>query len=452
MDNGVIIQWLKGNGDEVKEGDLLLEVESDKSVVEVEAVRQGFLHIVHGPQDGSIPVGEVIAYLLAQGEEPPVESLSGKDTTHTAAVTADTIQPTVEKTHPDVHHQRRLRVNRPPSTPAARRRARELGIDWRLATPTGPRAEVKVRDVERLAENLVAESQTEASADVQISPVARRLAESVGLDIAMVAQRFPGKRLEREEVEDTIRHLIQITTAAESSPAAIRNGNTAQRQPASRLRQLIAGRMGASARTYAPVTLTTQVDATQMVRIRKNLKAEAQATVVPSYNAMITWLVARALVAFPNLNASLEGDEILLWEQINIGIAVDTNHGLVVPVFRNVQAKSIAELSQEMAALLPRAKQGKATPDELTGGTFTITNLGAYEIDAFTPLINPPESAVLGIGRLKAQQVIIEGEPMIRTMMSLSLTFDHRLIDGAPAARFLQQVKHMIERPHLWIV
>ncbi|MFN2224582.1 MAG: 2-oxo acid dehydrogenase subunit E2, partial [Candidatus Promineifilaceae bacterium] len=136
----------------------------------------------------------------------------------------------------------------------------------------------------------------------------------------------------------------------------------------------------------------------------------------------------------------------------NIGVAVDTERGLVVPVIRDIPAKSVGELAEEMSELLPRAKAGKALPDELTGGTFTITNLGAYEIDAFTPIINPPECAVLGVGRLVDRYVVLDGQPAIRTMMALSLTFDHRLVDGAPAARFLQRIKQLIERPYLWLV
>jgi pyruvate dehydrogenase E2 component (dihydrolipoamide acetyltransferase) len=283
--------------------------------------------------------------------------------------------------------------------------------------------------------------------------VARTLADSVGLDIELVAQRYPGARLERQHVEDTIRDLIHRTPEPATAPALPKAvANRAQHQMLGRLRRLIAERMGRSARTYAPVTLTTLVDATEMVRLRTRLKADPQSPVVPSYNALIAWVVARALVEHPHLNATLQDEEILLWEQVNIGVAVDTDLGLVVPVFRNVQSRSIGELSLEMDAVLPRAQQGKATPDELSGGTFTITNLGAFEIEAFTPIINPPESAVLGVGALKAQAVVLDGEVTIRTMMHLSLTFDHRLVDGAPAARFLQQVKHRIERPHLWIL
>jgi pyruvate dehydrogenase E2 component (dihydrolipoamide acetyltransferase) len=218
------------------------------------------------------------------------------------------------------------------------------------------------------------------------------------------------------------------------------------------LRRVIANRMAQSAQSAAAVTLTTEADATELARIRQDKKDDPYTDVAPSYNTLLVKLAAHALLEHPALNASLDGDTIVTWPHVNIGVAVDTERGLVVPVIRDITAKSVGELAEEMSELLPRAKAGKALPDELTGGTFTITNLGAYEIDAFTPIINPPECAVLGVGRLVDRYVVLDGQPAIRTMMALSLTFDHRLVDGAPAARFLQRIKQLIERPYLWLV
>lgn len=452
MDSGQIIQWLKQSGDNVKAGELLLEVESDKSTVEVKSVESGILHIVLEPEDGDIPVGKVIAYLLAEGEQPPVSEK--------LAVPTATPAPEPAVASPVVMAEKKLesggnkwpRPNRPPSTPAARRRAKELGIDWRLATPTGSRAAIKERDVIQLAESLKAATSPAATPEVQISPVARRLAELVGLDLDQHVQQYPGKRLERVDVEQIIRRLISTTQTSAGSPLKVIDNSPAQRQSMGRLRSLIAERMTYSTKTYAPVTLTTETDATELVRIREGLKADPKIEVVPSYNALFAKLVAEALLEHPHLNASLEGEEIVFWETVNMGIAVDTERGLVVPVVQNVQARSMHELALEIEELLPRAKEGKALPDELTGGTFTITNLGGYDIDAFVPIINPPESAVLGVGRLIDKWVVVEGKPAIRTMMTMSLTFDHRLVDGGPAALFLQRVKQFVEQPYLWLV
>jgi pyruvate dehydrogenase E2 component (dihydrolipoamide acetyltransferase) len=200
-----------------------------------------------------------------------------------------------------------------------------------------------------------------------------------------------------------------------------------------------------------PVTLATKVDATELVELREAIKKDRPERIPPSYNVLLAALVARALVDHPRLNASLRDDEIVFHETVNIGIAVDTERGLVVPVLCDVQTKSLPVLAEETDQLLTRAAQGKALPDELAGGTFTITNLGVYDIDAFTPIINLPECAVLGVGRLVPELILIDGQPANRTMLTLSLTFDHRLVDGAPAARFLQRVKQFVEQPYLWL-
>lgn len=177
--------------------------------------------------------------------------------------------------------------------------------------------------------------------------------------------------------------------------------------------------------------------------------------VVPSYTDLLAKVVAQTLLEYPQINARFEGNSIVQPAAVSIGIAVDTDRGLLVPVVRNVQAKSLRQIAQESAALIERARNGQATADEMSGGTFTITNLGMFEIDAFTPIINLPECAVLGVGRIVPRQIVVDVEAervAIRHMMVLSLTFDHRLVDGAPAARFLQRLKQYVEKPYLWLV
>jgi pyruvate dehydrogenase E2 component (dihydrolipoamide acetyltransferase) len=247
------------------------------------------------------------------------------------------------------------------------------------------------------------------------------------------------------------------------------------------VRRLIAERMAASAHTAAAVTLTTEADATELVRLRKQLKDDAvgaglapaqlapaqlaPAQPVPSYNDLLAKLVAQALMEFPMVNARFEGDTIVQAATANIGVAVDTDRGLLAPVVRDAQAKSLRQIARESAMLIEKARSGRISVDELHGGTFTITNLGMFDIDAFTPIINLPECAILGVGRIVPKQVVVGANPQwspdtdietlrvaIRHMMFLSLTFDHRLVDGAPAARFLQRVKQYVEKPYLWLV
>ncbi len=453
MDSGQIIEWLKKPGDSVKAGELLLVVESDKSSIEVEAVESGVLYVIREPEDGAVPVGEVIAYLLAEGENPPnTTPLVDEASPLSASMVPFQSKPDEQK-HLSGGNGNYPQPGRPSSSPAARRRARELGVNWLLARPSGVRGQIKERDVLALAASNASPAFTSVEA-VQITPVARRLAEFAGLDIARLAERNPGKRLERADVEQAIRDAVAASRselAAEGQPTPA-DERSPQRKPAGSLRRLIGGRMSESAHTTAPVTLTTDADASELVRIRSDLKTGSKSGVVPGYNALFAGLVARALVEYPYMNASLDGEEVVFWDTVNISIAVDTERGLVVPVLRNVQEKSMRALAAEFDELLTRAAQGKALPDELTGSTFTITNLGSFEIDAFTPIINLPNCAVLGVGRLVKRIVPVDDQPAVRTMVALSLTFDHRLVDGAPAARFLQRIKQFVEHPYLWLI
>jgi pyruvate dehydrogenase E2 component (dihydrolipoamide acetyltransferase) len=229
-------------------------------------------------------------------------------------------------------------------------------------------------------------------------------------------------------------------------------------------RRVIAERMAASAHTTAPVTLTTEVDATELVRLRHQLKTDAQASsgpgaLIPSYTALMVKIVAHALREHPAINARLEGERIIMEPATHIGIAVDAERGLMVAVLRDAQDKTLRQICAAAEQLVTRAREGKLTAAEMQGSTFTITNLGMYEIDAFTPIINLPECAILGMGRIAPKQVVTLREGSIdevaqvnvRHLLVLSLTFDHRLVDGAPAARFLQRIKQLVERPYVWL-
>jgi len=221
-------------------------------------------------------------------------------------------------------------------------------------------------------------------------------------------------------------------------------------------RRLIATRLSESARTTVPVTLTTEADATRLVALRAEIAADlaGAALPVPTYTDLLARLTAVALTEHPQLNASLDGEAIVQHAAVHLGLAVDTERGLLVPVLRDAERKSLRQIAAESARLIAAARDGSIGPDDLRGSTFTITNLGMYEIDAFTPVINLPECAILGVGRIAARPVVVDeaaGTFAVRKLVTLSLTFDHRLVDGAPAARFLQRVKHLIERPTLWL-
>jgi pyruvate dehydrogenase E2 component (dihydrolipoamide acetyltransferase) len=267
-----------------------------------------------------------------------------------------------------------------------------------------------------------------------------------------------GRILERD-----VRAAGQVVPTPQSIPAQVlpapQPNVTAARNAT---RRTIADRMVASARQTAPVTLHTEADATELVRLRGQLAAELTGSdqPVPAYHDFIMRLTAFALQEHPALNASLVGDPVagggasVEHDAVNIGLAVDTPRGLLVPVMRDVPAKSVQRLATESAARIAAAHAGTLGPDDLRGGTFTITNLGMYGIDAFTPIINLPECAILGLGRIVARPVVVDEATdtvAVRRMMGLSLTFDHRLVDGGPAARFLQRIAHLIAHPLLWL-
>jgi pyruvate dehydrogenase E2 component (dihydrolipoamide acetyltransferase) len=383
MEEGALAGWRKKDGETVTAGEILFEVESDKAVQEVEALENGILRIPPSspPLGTHVPVGTFLAWLLAPGEAMP----AGKSAAPAAAAAAGAApaapRPTPPTTGAPSPAASRSDGKAPAISPRARRVAGELGVEWTGIKGSGRTGRIVERDVRRA----VAEG--------------------------------PGQEL------------------AAGRPAAAVPG----------ARRVIAEKMSASARTTAAVTLTTEADATELVKLRELFKSN-KAPIVPSYNDFLIRIVAIALKDHPAVNGA-DGP-------VHVGFAVDTDRALLVPVVRNVQDASLVSIAKESARLVERARAGQLTPDEMTGGTFTITNLGMYEIDAFTPIINIPEHAILGVGRIVAKQVVTDadaGTVAIRRMVVLSLTFDHRMVDGAPAARFLQHVKRAVEQPLYWI-
>jgi pyruvate dehydrogenase E2 component (dihydrolipoamide acetyltransferase) len=444
METGSLAEWCKKDGDYVEAGEILFTVESDKAIQEVEALESGILRILPDspPPGKEVPVGTLLAYLVKQGEPVPFEA----ETAATAAAPPQgSSAPAPEK---QISVGPRPRRETPAISPRARRVATELGVDWTNLKGSGRTGRIIERDVRQAAARA-------ARAPERVSPLARRLAEDLGVDLEQLAAKMPGKRIERADVEAAASEAAAVAARpATPTPMASASAPSGKTLPISSVRRTIAERMAASAHTTAPITLTTEVDATELVRLRTQLKDDGSQP-VPSFNDLLAKLVAVALTEHPMVNARFEGDSIVQAETVNIGIAVDTERGLLVPVVRDAQVKSLRQIAHESAALIEKARGGRISLDELHGGTFTITNLGMYEIDAFTPIINLPECAILGVGRIVPRQVVVDvvSERLsIRHMMFLSLTFDHRLVDGAPAARFLQRVKQYVESPYLWLV
>jgi pyruvate dehydrogenase E2 component (dihydrolipoamide acetyltransferase) len=332
--------------------------------------------------------------------------------------------------------------------------AAEKDVDLAQVTPSGYGG---VRAVERDVVAFLASAPAAApmAAEPRVTPVAQKVAAVAGVDLRAVTGTGPGGKILKEDVLRATEKPVP-----EGERAAWAGGlltpaipDVLERLPLKGVRGLIAERLGTSVHTTARVTLLMEVDATELVALRERLKAKVAEEwgFAPAYNDLMVKIVAAALGKFPYMNARLSAsaDAIELLGHVNIGQAVDTERGLLVPVIRDANLKSLRQLGVEFREQAERARKGRSLLEELGGGTFTITNLGMYEVDAFTPVINLPELAILGVGRIASKVVPYRGEVTVRSMLTLSLVFDHRLVDGAPAARFLQYVKQVIEEPYL---
>ncbi len=455
MEEGIFGEWLKKDGEPVKTGDFLFTIEGDKATQEIEAFDNGILRI---PPDAAKPgdvivVGAILAYMVRPGEAAPFETAQAisqqsiaepaivAPPTKTRNAPLTTAPPARSPAAP--HAARTVTIS-----PRARRVAGELGVEWSALNGSGRTGRIVERDI-RAAAELAAQSPAESGQGteekVRATPVAMRMAQEAGVDLAELATQKAGARIERADVEAAI--------AARTTAAATAQAVTGEAIPVSNMRKLIAQRMLESKHNTAAVTLHTEVDATALVALREQLKAAfaPRGYSVPSYNDLFAKLAACALQEHPMLNARWQGDEIVMPREIHIGLAVDTPEGLLVPVLRNVQTQSLRQLAEQSKELITKAQTRKLSADALQGGTFTITNLGMYNIDAFTPLINPPQCAILGIGRIVKKPAVVNDEIVPRPMVTLSLTFDHRVVDGAPAARFLDAVRQLVETPLLAI-
>jgi len=372
MTQGVIVRWLVGEGDQVEPGKPVLEIETDKATQELEAPGAGFLARILKNVGDIVPCNDVIAVILAPGEPMPTS----------IPVTigdgiASKIEPTLLPSTNEVPQAEETRIN--------------------------------------------------------ISPVARVLAEELGVDISKIVPH--GGRIKREDV--LAAHEAQKSQLPKTPISETRTAGPS-------LRKKIAEHMSKSARTVARVGLTLEVDARLLVEWRNRSKTSENQV---NYNILLAKITAKALQEFPYMNSQWLNDEVVLMPEINIGIAVDTDRGLVVPVLKGVILKDVETLQHEFDAASQRAIRSRSFVSDFEGGTFTITNLGSFEIESFLPIINIPECAILAVGAIQKKPVMNDSGDgiIIRPRVMLTLAFDHRLTDGGPAAKFLQRIKHLVE-------
>ena len=441
MTKGKIGKWLVKEGDTVTEGQPLLEIETDKVVHEQESPTDGIIAQILAEEGTNVPVNAILAVIGAPGEEVARVEVDTAAEQPQKPKQEDPVKPVQPTPTPSPTG------DAPKASPAARQLAEKLAINLTEVKPSGPGGRILESDVQRYID-LRGPAPSAETTRLKASPLARRLAKEHGVNLTSIAGSGPEGRIVRDDV-------LQVASAVPEVPVV----ETPAPQQAVEviamegIRGIIAERMTLSTQTNASVTLHTEVDATAFVELRGMLNEKLQAREVNlTYTDLLIKIVANALREHPRLNATLTDEGIHLLPEINIGVAVALEDGLVVPVVRNADKERLSGISTQVKDFAERARGNQLTPAELQGGTFTITNLGNFGIDAFTPIINPPESAILGVGRILKKPVVHNDEIVIRSMLTLSLTFDHRVIDGAPAAQFLQTVTGYIQDPYLLLV
>ncbi|ARA97014.1 dihydrolipoamide acetyltransferase family protein [Geobacillus thermodenitrificans] len=406
MEEGTVVEWLKKKGDPVKKGESVVVISSDKIEKDIEAPQDGVLLEIVVQQDETAKVGNVIGYIGERGEDM-----------NRAAEEAAT---TVVKEEAEVPSKHMLRVS-----PAARKLAREAGIDLRDIVGTGPKGRVTRADVEKAIQS----KQASLSHNDQTAP------------------SRPHAINHRKNVGSEQQGLLQLdVTSLQHEKVTIK--------PVTGMRKVIASRMFASLQQTAQLTIHMKADVTKLVNLQEQLKNDWQDD--PNIKWTITDFIARATIlalqAHKQMNSLYQDGRIYTYESIHLGIAVALENGLVVPVIRYAEKLSLKELSQKIKECSTKARNGELSSEEMTGSTFTITSLGAYGVEFFTPVLNPPEVGILGVGTVTDMAVFVGDAVQKRKSLPLSLTFDHQVMDGAPASQFLGMIKYYLENPYklLW--
>jgi pyruvate dehydrogenase E2 component (dihydrolipoamide acetyltransferase) len=469
MDTLVFVAWSKKVGDPVTKGETLYQVETDKATLEVESPATGILQEVLAEPGAEVPVRSKIGVIIAPGEVRVSSVLPDGPQTKSGALSDDSLKP-VEIPHPESGLPVSSNFSRPNysgpgadrlpperlsrifASPRARNLAKIKGISIEDIKGSGPQGLIIERDISAV--------RVEKTGATRVTPLAKKLAETSGVNLNLLTQAHPGSVIRRSDIEAAMvkpaEEHVQVPAASQqpvrpvAPPALPGKGRPVA---LTSLRKTIARRMLESHQTTAAVTLTREVDVTGLVSLRTSiLKELAESDPRPTYTDFLVLILCKTLLRHPNLNATFNGESLEEYESVHMAIAVDTDRGLLVPVIHSANQKGLLELAGERLRLAHRAQEGTLTPDELSGGTFTITNLGTLGVDGFTPILFAPQVGILGLGRIRSIPAVFEGQVSIRSMMMLSLTFDHRVVDGAPAARFLQEVTRLVENPQLlWL-
>ena len=427
QDEGVLLRWLKREGEMVQAGEPLMEVATDKVDVQVEAPASGLLTAVTAREGDEIPVGQVIGLIAAEGEELPAPAASEPSSDF-----GPVVSPSSESR---ASHEREASVGARGGallsmSPVAARMAAEHGIDPAEVPAVGGR--VSKEDVEAHIRSVGSGARTLAS------PKARRLARERGIELASLVGSGPEGAVLAADVP--------LTAQPQAAPPELA---APDREPTavSRMWQIMAQRLTESWTSAPHFYLMREVDAAQLMSWRDLLVGDAADGVKITYTDLLTKLAALSLARFPRLNSFWQDGAIVINPDISVGLAIAVEEGLLVPVVHNADRLPVADIAARRADLVARANSGGLAPHDFAGGTFTISNLGMYGVDAFNAIVNPPQAAILAVGRIADRVVAVEGQPAVRPMMTLTLSCDHRAVDGVRAAQFLDALAGLIEEP-----
>jgi len=470
MEEGTILEWLVEDGAEITAGMPVLRIETDKVESDVESPASGRFHRL-GTQGEAYPCGALIGYLLADGEEIPA---SKSPTSATPAVIASPTSSASPTSAPVSGVQRQGRQF---ASPNARRVAEDLGIDINTVIGTGPDGRVVSEDVEEAHKNPQALRAVAVSAVATVAPVAtfatvapiissngnvlataaaRQLADLLGIDLSQVPYDAQDGRITKDGVATYVRSRLSVpspsatpsTPAVQQSALAPASQTPTSIKKISGMRGTIAKRMHSSLQEMAQLTLHMDADFDAIVKDRDDRKGAGGTASLPGFTDYIIAATARALKLHPIVNSQVTAEGIALLPEIHVSLAVALDEGLIVPVIKNTTSLDLSSLASETKRLSGAARDGKLTLSELEGGTFSVSTLGMFGVDGFTPVINPPNTAILGVGRLR-DDVVVNGKGKVSTVkrMTLSLTWDHRVFDGAPAAEFCKSIVDLLADP-----
>ncbi len=435
MEEGTIAAWLKHPGELVNKGDVIAQIETDKATMDLTAFEAGTLQEILAPEGTTVAIGKPVARIgsgqAAAGQPSRSEPVPDANETPTEK---EATPPAAAETGSET-----------PKTPEARERVGEA------PEPSAPPSEQPT--VPRPAEPSRVET---SNGKVRASPVARHIAAEHGLDLSQVSGTGPQGRVIRADVEAALSQPRQEQAVPERPPAAATAETAAdgdEKVALSQMRRTIARRMAESTRTIPHFFLTSVVDASELGALRKQINEQtADEGLKISFNDLVVKGAALAIRKVPEVNVSFAEDSLIRHAHVHVGIAVATDRGLIVPVIRDVDQKSLGQVAREAQDLAERASSGKLQPTEYSGGTFTVSNLGMFGIEQFQAVINPPESAILAVGAIQREPAEYQGEIALRDRMRLTLSVDHRALDGAIGARYLQALKSLLERPMLLLV